>query len=179
MLQRKMYRTLTITLLTLTALVACTIPPSAVVQQSNPDVVIYTGVQQWLKLQQDIEGMDTETLNVALAIKGVPEGRNELYRYALLQQHAQNYAAWVNARDAFRQLYADEGLTESQRQLANIFQTYNQLRINGYQRQTELLSDQAKLQQQLHKAGQDKLLLEQKIQALTELEAAISTRREE
>jgi hypothetical protein len=173
------YRTLTIILLTLAVLVACAMPPSAVVQQPNPEVVIYTGVQQWLKLQQDIAGMDAEMLDTALADKVAPEGRNDLYHYALLQQHSQSYAAWVNARDAFRQLYADEGLTESQRQLVAIFQAYNQLRINGYQRQSELLDEQAKLQQQLHKAAQDKLLLEQKIQALTELEADISTRREE
>lgn len=179
MLQRKVYRTLTITLLTLVALVACTMPPSVVVKQPNPDVVIYTGVQQWLKLQQDIAGMDADELHAALAGKVAPEGRNELYHYALLLQHSQNYAAWVKARDTFRHLSADEGLTESQRQLVDIFQAYNQLRINGYQRQNELLDEQAKLQQQLHQAAQDKLLLEQKIQALTELEAAISIRREE
>ncbi len=179
MLQRKVYRALTIILPTLAVLVACAMPPSAVVQQPNPDVVIYTDVQQWLKLQQDIASMDTEKLNAALADKAAPEGKNELYHYALLQQHSQNYAAWVKARDAFRQLYADEGLTESQRQLVDIFQTYNQLRINGYQHKSELLDEQAKLQQQLHKAAQDKLLLEQKIQALTEVEAAISTLREE
>lgn len=179
MLLRKVYRTLTIALLALAVLVACTMPPSAVVQQPNPGVVIVTGVQQWLKLQQDIAGMDTEKLNTALAHKVTPESTDELYHYALLLQHSQNYAAWVKARDAFRQLYADEGLTESQRQLVDIFQAYNQLRINGYQRQSELLDEQAKLQQQLHKAAQDKFLLEQKIQALTELEADISTRREE
>jgi hypothetical protein len=123
--------------------------------------------------------MDAETLDTALADKVMPEGKDQLYHYALLRQHSQNYAAWVNARDAFRRLNADEGLTESQRQLAGIFQAYNQLRINGYQRRSELLDEQAKLQQQLHKAAQDKLLLEQKIQALTELEADISTRRGE
>lgn len=174
-----MYRTLTITLLSLAVLVACAMPPPAVVQQPNPDVVITTEVQQWLKLQQDIASMDADKLNAALADNTALEGKNDLYHYALLQQHSQNYAAWVKARDAFRLLYADEGLTDSQRQLVDIFQAYNQLRINGYQRQSELLDEQAKLQQQLHNASQDKQLLEQKIQALTEVEAAISTLREE
>jgi len=171
-----MLRALTIALLALVA--ACTVPPSAV-EQPRPDVVIYDGVQQWLKLHQDVAAMDAAQLDTSLAGKVTPEGGNELYLYALLQQQSQNYTAWVKARDAFRQLYTDEELTDSQRQLADIFQTYNQLRINAYQRQSELLNEQASLQQQLQQAAQGKLLLEQKIQALTELETDISTRREE
>ena len=96
-----------------------------------------------------------------------------------VNQQLVTYGAWVQARDAFRLLREDEELSEEQRQLVAILQAYNQTRINWYQRQSELLNRHAELQQQLDEAEQDKLVLEQKIQALTDLEAAISTRKEQ
>ena len=76
-------------------------------------------------------------------------------------------------------LQQDETLTEAQRQLMVVLEAYNQNRINWYQRQSEAVKQNRKLEQQLSDAEQEKLLLEQKIQALTDLEAVISTRKEQ
>ena len=70
-------------------------------------------------------------------------------------------------------------MTTEQRQLTGILLAYNQNRINWYQRQSELLVENAELEKQLQQAEEDKVLLEQKIQALTDLEADISTRKEQ
>ena len=108
-----------------------------------------------------------------------PEGADQLFYYGLLNQQLMTYGAWAQARDTFRVLREDKELAEVQRQLVTILQEYNQTRINWYQRQSELLNRNAELQQQLREAEQDKLVLQQKIQALTDLEAAISTRKEQ
>lgn len=173
-----MSRTLAIATLTLVALIGCAAPPSAVIQP-EPDFVIVSGEQQWLELQQDVASMSDEAVATMLADTSSTKSVNELYYYGLLQQQLQDYSAWVLARDTFRQLHENTELAVSQRQLAAIFQAYNQSRINWYQRQSELLKEQASLQQQLQNAEQDKLLLQKKIQALTDLEAVISTRKED
>ncbi len=123
--------------------------------------------------------MSTEEVVAKLIRVNKPEGAGQLFYYALLNQQLQTFGAWSQARDTFRQLHQDEELTIEQRQLVGILQEYNQNRINWYQRQRELLIRHAELKQQLSEAEQDKLLLEQKIQALTDLEAVISTRKEQ
>ena len=55
--------------------------------------------------------------------------------------------------------------------------TFEEIDLNALWQ--ELLKQHAQLKQQLSDAEQDKLLLEQKIQALTDLEAVISTRKEQ
>ena len=60
-----------------------------------------------------------------------------------------------------------------------VLEAYNQSRINWYQRQSETVKQNIKLEQQLSEAEQEKQLLEHKIQALTDLEAVISTRKEQ
>ena len=123
--------------------------------------------------------MDTDEVVEQLVRLNKPEGIDQLYYYGLLNQQLQTQGAWVQARDSFRELQQKEGLTSEQRQLAGILLVYNQNRINWYQRQSELLKRHAEMQEQLQQAEQDKLLLEQKIQALTDLEAVISTRKEQ
>ena len=123
--------------------------------------------------------MSTEEVVAKLIRVNEPEGAGQLFYYGLLNQQLQTFDAWAQARDTFRQLHENEELTAEQRQLAGILQSYNQNRINWYQRQGELLKQNAELKQQLSDAEQDKLLLEQKIQALTDLEAVISTRKEQ
>ena len=97
----------------------------------------------------------------------------------MLNQQLQTNGAWAQARDSFRELQQSDGLTTEQRQLTGILLAYNQNRINWYQRQSELLVENAGLEKQLQQAEEDKVLLEQKIQALTDLEADISTRKEQ
>lgn len=123
--------------------------------------------------------MSIEETSEELAGLDKPGNAGDLFYHALLNHQLQTNAAWVQARDAFRALQEDDELTVEQRQLAGILEAYNQNRINWYQRHSDLLVDNTRLQQQLRDTEQDKLQLEQKIQALTELEADISTRREE
>jgi len=175
-----MSRSLATVALALTILAGCvTSPPTQVTATPSPGVVTYSSVQQWLSLQQEVADMSTEEVVAKLIRKNKPEGAGQLFYYGLLNQQLQTFDAWALARDAFRQLHEDEALAVEQRQLAGILQNYNQNRINWYQRQAELLKQHAQLKQQLSDAEQDKLLLEQKIQALTDLEAVISTRKEQ
>ena len=174
-----MSRSLATVALALTILTGCGASPSQVDAPNAPETTTYSTVQQWLNLQQEVASMPTEEVVAKLVRENKPEGAGQLFYYGLLNQQLQTFDAWAQARDAFRQLNEDETLAVEQRQLAGILQSYNQNRINWYQRQAELLKQNAELKQQLSDAEQDKLLLEQKIQALTDLEAVISTRKEQ
>ena len=154
-------------------------PPPTVVAPASPQTIPYSGVQQWLNLRQDVSVMSTEEVVEKLVRVNSPEGEGQMFYYGLLNQQLQTHGAWVNARDTFRELQQNEDLSTEQRQLANLLQEYNQNRINWYQRQSELLVQNADLKKQLHEAEEEKILLEQKIQALTDLEADISTRKEQ
>ena len=175
-----MSRTLASLLFALVILAGCaTSPPTQVTAKPSPEPVTYSSVQQWLSLQQEVAGMSTEEVVAKLVRVNKPEGAGQLFYYGLLNQQLQTFGAWSQARDTFRQLHQDEELTIEQRQLAGILQDYNQNRINWYQRQRELLIRHAEMKQQLSEAEQENLLLEQKIQAITDLEAVISTRKEQ
>jgi len=173
-----MRRSLVSAILGLVILCGCAVSPP-VVEQAAPEVIFYSSVQHWLKLQHEVAAMSIEEITEELAALDKPDNAGDLFYHGLLNQQLQTNDAWVQARDAFRTLSVDDELTVEQQQLAGILEAYNQNRINWYQRQSDLLIDNTRLQQQLQEAEQDRLLLEQKIQALTELEADISTRKEE
>ena len=63
--------------------------------------------------------------------------------------------------------------------MAALLEAYNQQRINSYQRLEQLSGENDELQRQLADAELRKAELEEKIQALTELEANISTRKDQ
>ena len=174
-----MRRILITAVLGLAILAGCVAAPPVVVEQAAPEVIFYSSVQHWLKLQHEVAAMSVEDTTEALADLDKPDNAGDLFYHGLLNQQLQTNDAWVQARDAFRALRDDDELTVEQQQLAGILEVYNQNRINWYERQSDLLIDSSELQQQLLEAEQDKLLLEQKIQALTQLEADISTRKEE
>jgi hypothetical protein len=178
-----MSRSLALVALVLAILAGCAAspptPPTPVVAATPPEITAYLALHQWLNLQQQVAALGTEEAVAELVSLGKPEDIAQLYYYGLLNQQLQTYGGWTQARDTFRELHLDEELLLEQRQLAGILQQYNQNRINWYQRQSELLKQHSELQQQLDQAEQDKLLLEQKIQALTDLEAVISTRKEQ
>ena len=171
----------------LTALVLATLlagcatapPPVVVVAEPPAEAISCTSMQRWLHQQQEVSGLDKDEVVEQLVRLNKPEGIDQLYYYGLLNQQLQTQGAWAQARDSFRELQQKEGLTTEQRQLAGILLVYNQNRINWYQRQSELLVENAGLEKQLQQAEEEKVLLEQKIQALTDLEADISTRREQ
>lgn len=115
-------------------------------------------------------------------IAGVPENGDDLYYFGLLNQQLKEYNHWIAARDAFRQVRKDPELELEQRQLAGILERYNQSRINAQSRENEL-RDRYRLQQRELDAqdalAEENELLKKKIQALTDLEAVISTRKEQ
>jgi hypothetical protein len=174
-----MLRTLISAVLALVVLPGCAVSPPPVVEQAAPEVIYYSSVQHWLKLQHEVTAMSLEDTTEALADLQKPDNIGDLFYRGLLNQQLQTNDAWALARDAFRTLHEDDELTVEQQQLAGILEVYNQNRINWYTRQSDLLIDKSGLQQQLQEAEQEKLLLEQKIQALTKQEADISTRKEE
>ena len=175
-----MSRPLSALLFAVAVLAGCnTSPPQQVVAKPAPELVSYYALQQWLKQQQQVTAMHSEEVVAELVKLQKPQGADQLFYFGLLNQQLQTYASWTQARDAFRTLQEEKELTAEQRQLASILQQYNQNRINWYQRQAELLTQHQELREELVQAEQDKLLLEQKIQALTDLEAVISTRKEQ
>jgi len=163
-----------------TLLAGCaTAPPPVIVEVPATADVSCASMQQWLFQQQKVSGMETDEVVANLVRLSQPEGIDQLFYYGLLNQQLQTNGAWAQARDSFRELQQSDGLTTEQRQLTGILLAYNQNRINWYQRQSELLVENAELEKQLQQAEEDKVLLEQKIQALTDLEADISTRKEQ
>ena len=174
-----MSRALTaLALATLLAGCATALPPVIVEAPATADVSC-ASMQQWLFQQQKVSGMETDEVVANLVQLKQPEGIDQLFYYGLLNQQLQTNGAWAQARDSFRELQQSDGLTTEQRQLTGILLAYNQNRINWYQRQSELLVVNAELEKQLQQAEEDKVLLEQKIQALTDLEADISDRKEQ
>ncbi|MEZ5503652.1 MAG: hypothetical protein R3E50_13685 [Halioglobus sp.] len=175
-----MSRALTSLLLGLAILSGCaTQQPVTETGESASEFVLYPTVQQWLDLLQEVQGMDTTEVTARLSDLDRAAGTGQLYYYGVLNQQLQVYGAWTVARDTFQKLQQNEALPQDQRQLASILRQYNQNRINAYAKQQELAKQTAQLKEELTQAEADKRQLEQKIQALTELEAAISTRKEE
>lgn len=134
--------------------------------------LISSPLQRWLELQAEVMAMTAEQAAAALASLSRPEAADQLFQFGLLHQASATYNGWMQARDVFRQLCQDEALSPQARQLAGLLEAYNQSRINAHQRyaQLQLRIDELELQ---------KHLLEQKIQAITELEATMSIRKEQ
>ncbi len=136
-------------------------------------------VQRWLLRHGEVAAITPDEAVKKLVEIERPTDEDALFYYGLLNQQLQSYGAWVLARDAFSELEKRQQLFPGQRQLTLIMREYNQNRINSYLRVRDLIRESAQLQQELRSTEEQRLLLEQKIQALTELEADISTRREE
>ncbi len=136
-------------------------------------------VQQWLEWQDSVSALNAPQLASALETAARSEEANQLFYYGLLRQQADDYQSWVAARDIFRQLQQDQALTPAQRQLAGILERYNQSRINWFHSRDDLRRQYETLQQQASELQEQNSLLQQKIQAITDLEATLKTRKEE
>ncbi len=166
-------------LLALCVLSGCTSTSPAQVEQGDPPIQMYPEALRWLQLSQEISAMNPgEAVEELVGLKR-PQDVNQLFSYALLNQQLQSYGAWTEARDTLQILAVDQSLAPGQRHIVDTLLKYNQSRINWYLKYQKLEEEQASLQEQLRAAREQKNLLEQKIQALTELEAVISTRKEE
>ena len=164
------------------ALAACqSAPPPERVEEPPPVVEFSTTptLNKWLNRQEQVAGLTPEQVEEELHERPRPEEVPELFEFGLLNHYSQRYEDWIKARDAFRILNTDESLSRGQRQMAALMEAYNQQRINSYQRQEQLSAENDDLQRQLADAELRKAELEEKIQALTELEANISTRKDQ
>ncbi|MEH6652215.1 MAG: hypothetical protein V7707_19500 [Motiliproteus sp.] len=108
----------------------------------------------------------------------------EQFNYLLLQQQRQQREGWIFARDGFRALdqrYQQQPLSG----LFQLLQAHNQTKINHHQQLSKLTKRLQQTEQQLQIS--DQLLLESKVQseqleakidALTNLERSLNTRKE-
>ena len=175
-----MSRPLVPLLLSLAMLSGCVAQkPDKTVGHDTVQAIRYPSLEQWLDLQQTVGDMSTEEVVERLTEVDRSEGIGQLFYFGVLNQQLPTYGAWTLARDTFQKLQENEELPRAHRQLAGVLRKYNQSRINEYLRQQELISQDSQLQQDLRQARDEKRQLEQKIQALTELETVISTRKEE
>jgi len=174
-----MSRTLTISLILLASLSACSPYPRPIAGNTSSSGAEFSSVEQWLELQRDVADMNTEQIVARLVRVNRPEGVGQLYYYGLLNHHLNTYGAWTQARDTFRRVQEFEELTEAQRQLVILLEAFNQSRINDYLRQQELLKQNQAMRQEASAAAETNAELQQKLQALTELETDISTRKEQ
>lgn len=136
-------------------------------------------VDAWLLLFQQVQSMPEEQALKHLVRQERPADTEQRYYHALLNQRLETFGAWTQARDTLQELQQNHNLTAAQRQLVNLLLAYNQSRINWYLSYQELQAQNVELQQQLQDARQETKALQEKIQALTDLEAVISTRKEE
>ena len=163
------------------ALAGCTSQAPAETITPEPPVVTVKvpPVQRWLRWQETVSTMSAEQLGTVLEAMADPGNNNQLFYYGLLRQQADAYDDWVAARDIFRQLQENEALTAGQRRLAGLLVRYNQSRINWSHSREELRLEHEELQEQLKELQEQNSLLEQQIKTITELEATISTRKED
>lgn len=171
-----MSRTL-IALMVTAALTACASGAPAPVPA--PVVPEPCSASDWLALQDSVLLLDEQATVDALVAIGRPADADSLYHYGLLNQQLESYGAWVQARDSFKALAADPALCAEQRTLATVLLQFNQRRINWSARTNQLLQDNEALRTSLEESQAERQLLEQKIDALTDIEAAISTRKAE
>ncbi|MCB1679054.1 MAG: hypothetical protein KDI16_10280 [Halioglobus sp.] len=160
-------------------------PPVQIVQFPRPVTVAQPPVQKWLDWRAGVMTLDASQVGSGLAAMGDPSSVDERFYFALLNQQTDDYDAWVVARDVYRQLGEDQALSPGQRQLAGILEQDAQGRINAFQRYEQLQRQYRDLQQHYEQAQrqmielrQQNALLEEKIKAITDLEATISERRE-
>lgn len=170
---------LVITALALLTLAGCAIQPQTTpVTNADAPACTCTQLQNWLELQRKVSSMSIEKVEQQLTILGEPKGRRQQFYFGLLNQQLDVYPRWADARDVFRQLAEDVELTREQRSLAAVLERYNQSRINWYLQHSQLLENNETLKARLRVSLEENELLEQKIQAITELETSISTRKE-
>jgi len=94
------------------------------------------------------------------------------YRYALLNQQLNDRLGWIRARDAFRYVLASENLSQELYGLTKLLLKYNQNMINWDARYN-------KVKIELKESEAMQQVLEEKIQAITNLEQSMSSRKEQ
>jgi hypothetical protein len=176
-----MSRPLIIASILLVTLAGCAAQPNIIVEvppAPDPQTCTCEQLQKWLELEDHVSNMSAEQVRQQLASLDDPKGSWQQFYFGLLKQQLDEFVSWTQARDTFRELAADNGLVKEQRDLVTILQRYNQTRINWYQQHRELLADHETTAAKLDASLEENRLLQQKIQALTDVETSISTRKD-
>jgi len=144
---------------------------------AKPQVEEVTPLLVWLDTARSFQSVSPQEARLRLdQIKEVSDTLLSFKR-ALLYQQLSQLEGWVNARDLFRELANDTTLDRNQRDLAQLYQSYNQANINAQQQlqnKDRLLASQ---QQQIESLQNQISELELKVKALTTLEQSISDRK--
>jgi len=136
-----------------------------------------SSIENWLTLQSDVDRLSREQAIQALLEIGRPQDLDQIFHYGLLNQRLGTFGGWTQARDTLQGLAMEPDLTQAQLQLINLLREFNQALINCHVRHQELGKENERLRTAVAEARETSVDLEQKIQALTELEADMSTRR--
>lgn len=159
--------------------------------QSDSSSAIEPPMQQWLLQLETQLQLSPKQAQQALLEQPSYDSKSlqqlddfDQFSYLVLQQQQQNRQGWILARDGFRAL----GKRHQEQPLSGLFkllQAHNQTQINNHQQLSNLVKKLQQTEQQL--LITDQLLLESKVQseelgakidALTNLERSLNTRKE-
>lgn len=154
---------------------------------ANSRVLRVTELQSlnhWLVISEKVDSMSIEQVEDALKGRETPVSPSALFYYGALNQKLGRIDGWIRARDAYRKLGSDEALgsganTSGIRELARILEAHNQALINWHERHRHLQKELAESVLDREALEKKHQLLEQKIDALTDLEAVISHRKQQ
>jgi len=144
---------------------------SAALDQPLP-ITELRDLNDWLSISTAVSKLSADMAATKLRQLGKPEAGDELFYYGVLNQQLNHREGWIQARDAFRKLSTETAIEPNFKELARIMEAHNQALINWHARHTHL-------QKELAESVLDRELLERKIEALTQLEATISNRKQQ
>lgn len=141
-------------------------------------------LNHWLVLSEEVDAMSIEEVEETLKDFETPVSPSALFYYGALNQKLERIDGWIQARDAFRKLGNDQILGSGSsksgvRELARILEAHNQSLINWHERHRHLQKELAESVLDREALEQKHQLLEQKVEALTDLEAVISHRKQQ
>ncbi|MCW9052862.1 MAG: hypothetical protein OQJ91_11235 [Motiliproteus sp.] len=155
------------------------------VEVVEPDPQQYR-LKSWLQQLSQAMEMNPEEVQKNLKKLGTkrPQVINQLYHYAVLNQQLKDRLGWIRARDSLRIIKADKQVSGEVEMLVNMLLLHNQSMINADARDSRMLDalDQNQIQldvagEALRESRQHSELLQNKIDALTNLERNMSIRR--
>ena len=129
-------------------------------------------LSHWLEISRQVDRMTPEQVIIALRGLGPLDSDRKRFYYGVLNQKLSRFDGWIQARDTFRKLANDNALESGISELARILLAHNQALINWHERHRHL-------QKELAESILDRELLEQKIEALADLEAVISQQKQQ
>lgn len=181
MLQTDMSKKLIFSLVLLSLVAGCAHQPVALeASTSECDCAQpFSELGEWLLMERRTSAMDTSEVVAELVKLGRPKTPTEQFYFGVLNQQLGTAANWRQARDAFRAVRKNTELPDEQRHIAAVLERYNIYRLDDNKDRNDMLRDQAELERALRQMERENTELQDKIQAITDLEADMSTRIEQ